>query len=100
MNILARGSKIVTVLTALIPLYWTIMQVDTVLTAEGQKLARHPLIILAISYGTAYAATGDGPATAQSLLLVMLVTYYIMTLHPEIVEKYFKNVSKNKDAKP
>ena len=92
----ARGSKFLSVAVTVVPVYWTLIQLATYTTADGKSLTDeakailyHPVTILLIAYGTAYASVPDGAAITQSLAVISAVAYYVFVLHPEMGEKYF-----------
>lgn len=93
---ISSGGKVVSVAVALVPMYWTIIQLKTLktsdgksLTDDGKTLLEHPFTIFLLAYGTAYASIGDGTAVTQSLVVISAVAYYVFVLHPEIGKKYF-----------
>ena len=92
----SSGGKVISLAVALVPMYWTILQLRTLKTEDGRELtdeAKHllhnPVTLLLLAYGTAYAAIGDGAAVTQSLVVLGAVIYYVFILHPEIGKKYF-----------
>lgn len=95
-NLVSGGGKTISVMVALIPVYWTMTQLTTLQSRDGKALTPmakellfHPVGVFLVAYGTAYAAIGDGPAVTQSLVILSVLAYYIFVLHPEIGKKYF-----------
>ena len=92
----SSGGKVAAVAVALVPMYWTMTQLKSLTTEDGKMLTdeaknilNHPVTILLMAYGTAYASIGDGAAATQSLAVISAVAYYMFVLHPEIGKKYF-----------
>ena len=84
-------SKSVACLSALIPVYFTISSAAPLLTKEGKQLLTNPFFIFFVSYGTAFAATGDARVTMRVCTLCAVVAYYLKEINPSYIKKFLKD---------
>jgi len=83
-------SKSVACLSALIPVYFTISSAAPLLTQDGRKMLTNPLFVLFVSYGTAFAATGDARVTARVCVLCAFVVFYLNEYNPTYIKKFLR----------
>ena len=88
---LSHGARLIAVIVSLLPLYLTLASIKDApfLTDLGREMVYHPISIILIAYGTAYAAIGDAGATIKSMSLLLGVLSYIFVLQPHIAYEYF-----------
>ena len=72
MSVVKSLPPICAVLASLIPLAFTIETLDKRLTPAQMRIVRHPLMILALAFGTGYAACGNVNSTAAAVTIVIV----------------------------
>lgn len=72
-------TRVVAALVAITPVYASLMQLTPFLTSKGRSLLWHPMVVLAMGFGTSFAATGNLRATTTAVVLAAAVYQILQT---------------------
>lgn len=82
MHVVTRTAKVVAAFAAMLPLALAWPQLEQHLTDDGVRIARNPFVLLALCFGTGYAATSDVTSVLITFVLVLALTSLLSDVDP------------------